>query len=151
MRVTRTKIGGGVVGHVQRLIDGVPIVEVGFFPDDRYSDKNNTPVAAVANWNNKGGGNLPSRPFFDKFLLLCRTAYNSALNRLAKRIISGEINRSRASDEIGSAAANDLRKIIDDWTDPANAPSVIARKGKNDPLVDTRQMINSVDFKEIHK
>ncbi len=48
---------------------------------------------------------------------------------------------------IGGLFVNELKKAIEDWSTPPNAPSTVAEKGFNDPLIKTETMKNSVEYK----
>jgi hypothetical protein len=42
---------------------------------------------------------------------------------------------------------SDIRESLVNWTTPPNAPSTIARKGFNKPLIDTGFMQRKIDYK----
>ena len=96
----------------------------------RYPDSG-IPVAQVAVWNEDGNEqqNRPPRMFI-----------SAAAEQFRQRRLSGE------PDDIGEEAKTIVSNTIRDWSQPPNAPATIARKGRNDPLVDTTLMMNSVDY-----
>ena len=42
---------------------------------------------------------------------------------------------------------NHMKSVIDEWTTPPNSAATIQRKGKDDPLVDTGKMRDSVEYR----
>lgn len=110
----------------------------------RYSPKKPISVAEVAAANEFGGGHRPPRPFMRWTLK----------NRARKwRKVVADILPQYAHDlkkvmsVLGEIAAEDLADTIKIWTRPPNAPSTVKKKGFNDPLVDSGQMMNGVRWK----
>ena len=106
-------------------------------------------IAEIAAFNEFGTATTPARSFvrssFDENL----QKINSLKARLYKRIIDGKITTRRALGIIGEAHLNQMKKKIRDIKEPANAPSTIRRKkGVNNPLIDTAQMLNSAQHVE---
>lgn len=116
-------------------------IEVGFFEGEKYPD--GTPVAAVAARNEFGGGKVPPRPFM-------RTCIEKR-KRLWRKIVQDNLAKNpdirTTLAELADQMVLDLQDFIRIWTNPPNAPSTIAKKGFNDPLVDTGRMMNSVDWR----
>lgn len=130
-------------------------VEVGLFEEDGVHP--NSPegltIADIGAINEFGtedsGGNVPERSFL-------RSTYDEQGERFADdaaRVAVAVIDRRLTIDQglqvIGATQATAVKKTINDFTDPPNAPETIARKGKDDPLVDTRVMRDHVKFKKV--
>ena len=120
-------------------------VKVGFFSSARYED--GQPVAEVAAIQEFGGGNVPERPFFRQAIAIME---DELPGKLAK-IINPETMDVSAADaaKIGEYAAGVVRDRIRDFQDPGNAESTILAKGKDDPLVRSGKMMNSVDYETV--
>lgn len=116
-------------------------IEVGFFEGEKYPDGKS--VASVAAFNEFGGGKVPPRPFM-------RTCVQNR-RKLWRRIVRDELAKNEDARVTLAILAQrmvvDLKDYIKIWTMPPNAPSTIAKKGFNDPLVDTGRMMNSVDWR----
>lgn len=116
-------------------------IKVGFFEGEQYPDGKS--VAEVAAYNEFGGGHTPPRPFM-------RTCVRNR-RKLWRKVVQNELAKNDDIHVTLSALADqmvlDLSDYIRIWTLPPNAPSTIARKGFNDPLVDTGRMMRSVDWK----
>lgn len=116
-------------------------IKVGFFEGEKYPDGKG--VAEVAAFNEFGGGHTPPRPFMRTLVQNHRKIWRKILaNELAK---NEDARISLA--ELAQYMVDDLKDYIKIWTYPPNAPATVAKKGFNDPLVDTGRMMNSVDWK----
>ena len=116
-------------------------IEVGFFEGEKYPDGKS--VAEVAAFNEFGGGHTPPRPFMRTLVQNHRKIWRNILqDELPK-----EDNAHTALATLAEYMVDDLKDYIKIWTYPPNAPSTIAKKGFNDPLVDTGRMMNSVDWR----
>ena len=117
-------------------------VKVGFFSSARYED--GQPVAEVAAIQEFGGGNVPERPFFRQAIAIME---DELPGKLAKIIDPTTMTvDAAAADKIGEYAAGVVRDRIRDFQDPGNAESTILAKGKDDPLVRSGKMMNSVSY-----
>ena len=47
-------------------------------------------------------------------------------------------------ERLGQIVVQDMKDMITDWSEPPNAPSTIAQKGFNNPLIDSGQMRDTV-------
>lgn len=136
----------------------------GFFSGSRYGPKNdNMYVATIAKLQEDGRSGssgintIPSRPFFttqalrvitpsdhvgSKFLTLLGTAVKSTM--------TGGTDAS-AYNAVGKHLHDSLQEEIIAWNSPANAPMTIKIKGKNDPLIHTGMMLESVEYKIVQR
>lgn len=136
----------------QRLQQDTSELQIGFFEESRYGpENNNLQVALVAAWNELGhSGDVPPRPFMRVGLkgLLSSSLYTTKYKEAFIRTLIGKGNITSGYTAIQDSVVPDLKKIIDDWLEPPNSPSTIKRKdGRNDPLVDTGKMRDSVKAK----
>ncbi len=118
-------------------------VDVGFFSSAKYPD--GTPVAFVAVINEFGTSRIPERPFF-------RNAIDGAHEDLLAAIkaavdpIDMEFTTVIAG-RVGLVMQGRIQKSITTLREPPNAPSTIVRKkGKSNPLINTGFMRGSVTF-----
>lgn len=122
-------------------------LRIGFFDGEMHPSGN--PVATIALINDVGSITNPPRPFMTVGLksILRSAAYRKMYADYLRKIVSGKMTPRAAYDQIGKFAVEDLKQLIDDWTNPPNSAKTIAIKGRNDPLVDTGTMLNSVKYK----
>lgn len=99
-----------------------------------------------------GYGNIPVRSFLE----MPFDVKNDEFLRLLKDLIDVELlkdkNSTHLADEIGLCALAIIAEAFDtqgygQWED--NAPYTIAIKGRNEPLVDTGKMRNTIDYEVI--
>lgn len=130
-------------------LDGTEIA-VGFFPEDTYGPDNaNLPVAQVALYNERGLGMMvPPRPFM-------ATSFNSDEQRFyfagMRAVWADVLQQGRQTKlklkSLGEHAVGIVKMTIAGWTTPPNSDRWVAIKGRNDPLVFTGKMLESVTFK----
>ena len=116
-------------------------IEVGFFEGEKYP--NGKSVAEVAAFNEFGGGHTPPRPF----MRTCCERRRNKWRKVVKDNLAKNPDVRTTMAELAQVMVEDLKDYIKIWTYPPNAPSTVAKKGFNDPLVDTGRMMNSVDWR----
>lgn len=117
-------------------------VKVGFLEGATYP--NGTSVALIAAINEYGAPSRgqPARPFFRNVIREHKGEWPRAIAALMR-----QHNNDAATvfALVGEGIAGQLRQSINDLMEPPLAQSTIARKGFDKPLIDTSNMINSVD------
>jgi len=125
------------------------VVKVGLFEEDKYGPENeNYNVAQVAFWQEYGEG-VPERPFVsytfsDPSLL---TKVRNTMKMVAETVFKGNVSSNRQLGKLGDEISNMMKWEIITWSTPSNSPSTIEKKGRDDPLVDTGKMWESVKHK----
>lgn len=111
-------------------------------PEPAYDSK--ASIIEVAIWNNYGTKRMPARPFMDLARQLMEPKYYEAMEKLGPKILKGEADPRKVLDVIGLQCEQEVRNAImeGDWA--PNAPSTIAHKKSDRPLVDTGTMRNRV-------
>lgn len=117
------------------------VLRVGFLQDATYPD--GTSVATVAFFNEFGTSRAPPRPFFRQMIASKSPGWGQALVK-ALRANGGDTHA--ALNLMGEGIKGQLVESIRNFSSPGNAPSTIAKKGFDKPLVDTGLMIRSVDY-----
>jgi len=128
-------------------------VEAGIFesagPHNNSDDGES--VAQIAH-RNEYGIEVPERPAFRASFFDNRRKYQRKLLIITRRGFQGRRLTRRDFDPLGREAKNDIEHSIASGPWLANADSTQLRKGGghqliNSPLIDTGQMIDSVDFR----
>jgi hypothetical protein len=130
--------------HLAKIVKstaGLPRIKVGFLSGATYPD--GTSVALVAAVQEFGSTNIPSRPFFRLMIAQHSKSWPDAI-ALNYKATDGDIPKTL--DRVGQGIKGQLQQSIRDTNDPPLAPATIARKGFAKPLVDTGQMLSSVDY-----
>ena len=105
-----------------------------------------TTVEEVATWNHWGTETIPARPFITATVEERKTEIKALELRLAKGLFEGKITQEQALEFMGAYIKGEIITKINDFFPPENAPSTIARKGSSKPLVNTKQMVGSIDY-----
>lgn len=117
-------------------------VDVGFLAG-AAPEPDGTPVATIAAINEYGNPahNQPPRPFFRQMIAEKKSGWGETFGNLMK---ASNMDSSKALNLMGEGIGGQLKQSINDLTQPPLAPSTIARKGSDKPLIDTGHMWNSV-------
>ena len=119
-------------------------VKVGIFSTARYPDgKPVAEVAAIQEFGAPGAG-IPERPFFRQSIAIIE----EGLPRQLRGIIDPQTMDldAAAAARVGAWAAGVIRDRIAAFQDPPNSETSILAKGKDDPLVLTGKMRDSVSY-----
>lgn len=125
---------------VQKIGEGKTL-KVGFLDQATYPD--GTSVATVAFYNEFGTSKIPPRPFIRTMIVEKSPGWGGALK---KCITATGADGPAALGLMGEGIKGQLVESINLWADPPNAPSTIAKKGFDKPLISTALMLRSVDY-----
>lgn len=119
--------------------------DVGFIdPEISYIENNVPTVAFMQEFGDYNGGRrIPPRPFMRKSVIDFSPEMGSDL---AKSLVANKYDSKKSLDELSIKLRDVIKKNITEWSSPANAPWTIMKKGRNDPLVDTGLMRDSVEY-----
>ena len=137
--------GTTLASIARKLIDHS--VTVGVHKEESpYPD--GTRVQDVAAWNEYGTSNAPERSFIRATIGVRRNKYFNAVKVLAGNAIQGNDRIPSGMKRIGELAKSDVKQTIVQMTTPANSAATIAKKGRNDPLIDTRHLLGSIGVRD---
>ena len=105
-----------------------------------------TDMLDIAVYNHFGTATIPARPFVSDCAEKNAGQIQEAQKRLVYRVYQGSLSADGALAQLGAWYVNVQKGHIlhGGWT--PNAPATIKRKGSNKPLVDTGQLVNTVDW-----
>ncbi|WP_027938109.1 hypothetical protein [Anaeroarcus burkinensis] len=122
-------------------IDNI-VVDVGVQAGEAAEDGQD--MASIAAYNEFGTERIPSRPFM-------RDSFDENLGRIdafsqevLKRAIIGRLNFVQSMHLIGHKTTGIIQKKIVEGPWTPNAPSTVAQKGSDRPLVDTGRLRQSI-------
>lgn len=118
-------------------------VRVGFLEGATYPDGKSVAMVAALNEFGVPSRGQPPRPFFRNMVAAKSKEWPAAIAGLLR---DNNYDALRALQLTGEAIAGQLRQSITDLVAPPLAPSTIARKGFDKPLIDTGHMLNSVSY-----
>ena len=139
---------------VERLVnlDGVG-VEVGF--DDRIHPGSGLPTNELARILLKGFGKqgegrwIPARDYLTPFRDEIRMGQARLLKQAVQLTLKGK-DASGPLEKLRTLAHETLSRVMDGFYDPENAPRTIRKKGRDDPLNDRGDLIDSIVARVIH-
>lgn len=102
-------------------------------------------VAEVAEINEFGHG-VPARSFVRAWADDSEAEIRAQAKSAAERVVKGT-DPGAASDQAGLWAVGSMQARIAGGIEPANAPSTIAKKGSDTPLINTGQLRASIRHK----
>jgi hypothetical protein len=142
VKVIKDTKGAGVAALQRRLRAGIHRVLVGVPAGPTTPD--GTSLAEVAAWTEFGTSTAPERPFLRggvrEALPLCRQL---AVNDL-RAVAEGRMTIPMALERQGFAAEGSVKKYMAGDNFAPNAPSTIAKKGSEQPTIDSGQLRQAV-------
>ena len=121
-------------------------IDVGVIGEGGKYEDSKVTVLDVAKFNEYGTSNIPARPFI-------RGAYDSYKDDLtdmmfkySSAVINGDMAVSMLNKGVGQASADYTREYLTDLSNPPNSPITIKLKGSSNPLIDTGQLRDSIDY-----
>ena len=104
-------------------------------------------LALIWFWNEKGTVRIPRRPAMQYSIVGFRyVQVQTAIDEAYKAFLSAP-NVNKFLKSVGKAHKAILKKTVIEWATPANADSTEKRKGFNDPLIHTKKLLKSIDYK----
>lgn len=119
--------------------------------EDDGDEKEKVDLADIAMWNELGTSRAPSRPFLRQTVDTKESEIVAFLQKAVRPLLSGSGTAQSVLQKIGPYSKGLVQEQITDGDYVPNAPSTIARKGSDKPLIDTGLMRDSVDFVIVEK
>jgi hypothetical protein len=125
-------------------------VQVGFLRSSGvYKENPDMTVAQVAAIHEFGSkdGSIPERSFMRTAIHENSNELTKLLKKLTSLIAESKMNEHAAMGHIGEFVKNLIKGRIVSGPFTPNTPETIKRKGSSSPLIDTGQMLASVEYK----
>ena len=119
-------------------------VQVGFQAGEA-KEENGVDIAEIAAYNELGSSGTPARPFMKQSFENHEDQLRAACATVEKKI-QGGATAEEALETLGVFCKGLVQQEIVDGGFAPNAPSTIARKGSDQPLIDTGTMRQSVNY-----
>lgn len=119
-------------------------VQVGIIEQATYKDGQS--VAQVAAWNEFGTTHIPSRPFFRQTIAQNKSQW---AKHAASVLKAHHYDVPLALGLMGEVVKGQLIDTIQNFNQPPNAASTVAKKGFNKPLIDTGTLWRSIDYQVV--
>jgi len=142
-----TRKNPGWIDQLRRRYNNQKVLALGFpigEPGTGLSYPDGTVLLDVAVYNNFGTETIPRRDFFTPGGANAVEAAKPIARAGVKKINRGEATPEEILKKVGPIAQAQMQLAIRDLKEPPNAPSTIAQKGSDNPLVDTGLLQQSV-------
>lgn len=107
--------------------------------------------ATQANAGRGAGVHTPERSFIRSTVDAKRNGeWRIYAEELRKQFVEGKMTTDRMLGLMGQRIKKDIQEKIRSMLPPPNAPSTIAAKGSDHTLINTGQLLNSIDY-EVHR
>lgn len=114
-------------------------------------------VATIAIYNEygtkdkkTGSKRIPPRPALQTSFVSNRSGIKDRLKKEARRVVLGKQDALMGIGRVGAWLTAQTKLTYRNWTSPSNAESTKRqKKGVNNPLVDTGQMVNTITHSEV--
>ena len=117
--------------------------------EEKYKDSPYT-VAEIAAVHEFGSsdGHIPERSYIRSTLDENRGAYLTSLAETAKTAVDKGLPATKtALGRLGARVSADIKRKITAFDSPPNAPSTIAKKGSDNPLIDTGTLRRAITWR----
>jgi len=149
-KVKTAHTSSGKLKQIRKVMAKGGFVEVGVVESTVHDEAEGLTVAAIASYNEFGGpdNNPPERSFMRSTLRDEKTNIKKMNKSSLKRIVQGEMTTKKGLGLLGSYLSAKISQKIVKIRTPKNADSTLAAKyPKTNPLIDTGQLKNSINYK----
>lgn len=140
---------GPGVAKLQKIVEQLhlnPKVKIGVLANKGGRNDGTFSNVDVAIANEYGTPTAPPRPFVSTTADVFREAWLLLMGRTLGLVVDEKITAVQALEIVGQRAVGDMKHVLLEAMWEPNAPSTIARKGSSTPLVDSRQLLNSISY-----
>lgn len=143
----RIKKNGGIEG-LAKIIRKPGTVDVGII-DAGQHDNSDLTVASIGFVHEFGSekAGIPERSFMRSTLVERRKDIIALQKKLLAKVVGGKMEQDQALGLIGEFVADAVQQKITAIQTPPNTPATIEKKGSSNPLIDHRQLLNSITHK----
>ena len=140
---------GGMKAAAARMAEALGTkelnVRVGFLEGSHCGRNNDASAPAIAFILEHGApaANIPPRPFFRNMITRRKSGWGKILLTLLR---NNHYDVRKALGGLGMVVGEQLQVEIIQTNDPPNKPDTIKAKGFNNPLIDSRNLLRSVDY-----
>lgn len=142
----------------RRLITGSrKSAQVGWFRGNHHASSG-LPMAQLASWLENGHRNggifegtiTPPRPFMRAgFIVYLRDSpdFAALVHTSMINVMTGKKTWTGVYNDLAPHMAKALKMIMIAWNDPRNRPMTISIKGFDNPLIETGELVNGIQWK----
>lgn len=131
------------LGELAAKVGSGPTLSVGFLEGATYPDGTSVPMVAATQEFGAPARNIPPRPFFRQTIAEHSPSWGDAI---AKLLVSNNYDVVRTLQQTGEGIKGQLQETIVKFDSVPLSPKTIKAKGFDKQLIDTSNMINSVEW-----
>lgn len=131
--------------------------QVGWFSGSHHSSAE-VPMAQLASWlefGHRNGGMFdgtitPPRPFMRAgftVYLKNNPEFASLVHANIISVMTGKKTWTKMYSDIAPEMAKALKMVMESWDDPRNGPITISLKGFDNPLIESEELVNSIQWR----
>ena len=118
-------------------------LHVGFLNNSEHNGpRTDMSNASLALLQEHGTDNIPARPFMTQSLGN-KNLVKQQIDKQARRLLK---DPKSAMSNMGEDMSHLVKETMDRFSTPANAPATIAKKGSDNPLIETGSLRDSVEY-----
>lgn len=95
--------------------------------------------------------NIPARPFMRFTLDHYQKDWQELLNDCVFKVLLEQMTPEDVYKTLGERMVSDMQRTLKEFSNPRNAPLTEERKGFNNPLIDTKKLLNSISWFVVKK
>tara|TARA_R110002012_G_scaffold271932_2_gene457263 strand:- start:1137 stop:1637 length:501 start_codon:yes stop_codon:yes gene_type:complete len=118
----------------------------GFTSGDKIKTTSEVSVLEVGIYNEFGTDTIPSRPFMRTTHDEHNSKWFGMIRKFTGKMYEGKATVNMALEIVGQQATADMKNKIKKGPFTANAPATTKKKKSTKPLVDTAQLIGSINY-----
>lgn len=133
--------------QLNNLLKGKMKLKVGFLENSQYTDENITTPQVAANNEyghiTKDGKHVPARPFMQQTV---QKNSKKWFDIFEKKLVEFNFDVNKTLNFLGLVAMENVKETIVNGNYAPLSQYTIDKKGHSKPLIDTKHMLNSVDY-----
>ncbi|CAP41316.1 hypothetical protein [Bordetella petrii] len=133
-----------------QALDGAG-VKFGIQADAGADPASGVDLLDIAIYNHYGTEHIPARPFIGDFAEKNGRVLGQAMDRVAMAVQDGRLSADAGLDQLGTFAERHQKAHVQQsrgWAVP-NAPSTVAKKGSDVPLIDQGVLVNAIRYEKV--
>ena len=126
-------------------------VKVGIQADAGSDPSTGADLLDIAIYNHYGTEHIPARPFVKDFAEKNEAVLEEAMERVATAVQDGRMAVDAGLGQLGSFVEKHQKAHVQQskgWAVP-NAPSTVAKKGSDVPLIDHGVLVNAIRYEKV--
>lgn len=151
-----TPQGRAFLKSIENLSKNTPYVKIGIlknrFGDQKSGDETIIATLGEVAISNEFGSperGIPERSYIRSTFDENKEKWLGLMSRQIDKLIEGKTTEEKILATMGEHIKSEIQRKIVDLRTPPNSPETIAKKGSSNPLIDTGQLRQSIDYEVV--